>query len=189
MDPNSQPTSPTNLQPQIAEDTAPSSQADLNPVAEEAQPILPVVVPPTSIDAPPQAPIDYAPTTGDAEPPVIEGPIESNSDEEEIPEKKGVSPLIWVVVAVLLIFVLVGGYFILQQTVFSGAGSSNNESMEGIDIPPTGTPVPQATPTIEQVPTISDDTSLEVIDAELNSLNAGDYETELKSLDSEASKL
>ena len=173
MDPNSQTTSPTNLQPQIAEDTAPSSQADLNPVAEQAQPIPPVVVPPTSVDA---------------EPPIIEGPIEEDAD-REIPEKKGVSPLIWVVVAVLLIFVLVGGYFILQQTVFSGAGSSNNEPMEGIDIPPTGTPVPQATPAIEQVPTVSDDTSLEVIDVELNSLNAGYYETELKSLDSEASKL
>jgi len=173
MDPNSQTTSPTNLQPQIAEDTAPSSQADLNPVAEPTQPIPPVVVPPTSVDA---------------EPPIIEGPIEEDAD-REIPEKKGVSPLIWVVVAVLLIFVLVGGYFILQQTVFSGVGSSDNESMEGIDIPPTGTPVPQATPTIEQVPTVSDDTSLGVIDVELNSLNAGDYETELKSLDSEASKL
>ncbi|PJC30720.1 hypothetical protein CO050_05465 [Candidatus Roizmanbacteria bacterium CG_4_9_14_0_2_um_filter_38_17] len=173
MDPNNQPNPPTNLQPQIAEDTAPSSQADLNPVVEPTQPI-PLPVEETGPVEPP--------------PPIIEEPMESSSV-EEIPEKKGISPLIWVVVAVLLIFVLVGGYFILQQTVFSGVGSSDNESMEGIDIPPTGTPVPQATPTIEQVPTVSDDTSLEVIDAELNSLNAGDYETELKSLDSETTKL
>lgn len=173
MDQNNQPDSSSNLQPKIAEDTAPPQA-----------PVEVVVPTPTTPETQPVV------ASQPVAPAVMEGPVEDNSDGEgEPPVKKGISPLVWVVVAVLFIFVLVGGYFILQQTLFSQSGSSEADVVTGVEIPPTATPAPQVLPEINQVPTVSDDASLRTIDNELNNLNAGDPETDLKTLDAQASQL
>jgi len=144
-------------------------------VAKDSQPVVDNTPPPST---PPPPPVMQMPVTET-----------EDVDNEGDSVKKGISPMLWVVIVVLVIFVLVGGYFILQQTVFSDKGMDGSKAGGGLDIPPTATLAPQPSTDLDQVPTISEDSSLETIDAELNSLNASDPSTEINALNSEASQL
>jgi len=92
--------------------------------------------------------------------------------------------LLWMVFALLLTFFIIGAIFIYQQSKTSNKPSRT----------PVKTPSQTPAPTAQEeesltVPTVSEDTTLETIEQELNQLNIASPDSELKELDSEAEKL